>query len=356
MAYDSTTMNLPSSSSLKYLLTIETTCDETAAAVITDGLEVRSSVVSSQAKLHEKFAGVVPEIAARAHLESILPVLDETVKSAGISLAQIDAIAVATTPGLAGSLLVGLIAAKTLAAVLRKPLLAVNHLHAHIYACQMSAGRNVFPCVGLIVSGGHTSLYRCAGPSEFEFLGGTIDDAAGEAFDKVAAMLGLSYPGGPSISAAALTGNPKAYTFPRGLAGKQRPFDFSFSGLKTAVRYAICGPGKPLESAAPLTPHQVADLAASFQAAVVDSIADKTMRALRETGLRQLCVGGGVAANAALRERLKREASKIGVALEIAPLEMCTDNAIMGAIAWERYHAGKFETLELDITPGLVRG
>lgn len=338
------------------LLTIESTCDETAAAVITDSLTVLSSVVSSQAKLHERFAGVVPEIAARAHLERILPVLDETVRAAGISLAEIDAIAVATTPGLAGSLLVGLMAAKTLAVVLRKPLLAVNHLHAHIYACQMSAGRNVFPCVGLIVSGGHTSLYRCAGPSEFVQLGGTIDDAAGEAFDKVAAMLGLAYPGGPSISAAAKLGNEKKYAFPRSLAGKDRRFDFSFSGLKTAVRYAICGPGKPLESAPPLSPQQVADLAASFQAAVVDSLADKTMDALRSTGLKQLCVGGGVAANEKLRERLMAETARVGVSLEIAPLAMCTDNAIMGAIAWERFHAGKFESLELDITPGLVRG
>ena len=227
------------------ILTIETTCDETAAAVVAEDLQVLSSVVASQDQLHQRFAGVVPEIAARAHVERILPTIDEALKRAGVALTELDAVAVANTPGLAGSLLVGLAAAKALAAALHKPLVAINHLQAHIYACRMAAGRNVFPCVGLIVSGGHTSLYRCTDPTEFEYLGGTIDDAAGEAFDKVAAMLGLPYPGGPAISQSALSGNPRAYAFPRGLAGQRQRLDFSFSGLKTAVRYLIAGPGKP---------------------------------------------------------------------------------------------------------------
>src|SRR5438270_2055983 len=192
------------------ILTIETTCDETAAAVVSDDLRVLASVVASQDKLHQRFAGVVPEIAARAHVERILPVIDEALQRAGLQLGDIDAVAVANTPGLAGSLLVGLVAAKTLCVATGKPLVAVNHLHAHIYACRMAAGRDVFPCIGLIVSGGHPSLYRCDSPADFHYLGGTIDDAAGEAFDKVAAMLGLEYPGGPAISRAAERGNPRA--------------------------------------------------------------------------------------------------------------------------------------------------
>ncbi len=197
------------------VLTLETTCDETAAAVVNDHLEVLSSVVASQDALHQRYRGIVPEIAARAHVERIIPVIDEAVRRAEIDLADLSAVAVANTPGLAGSLVVGLVAAKTLCVALGKPLVAVNHLHAHVYACRISSGRNVFPCVGMIVSGGHSSLYVCRAPSEFEMLGGTIDDAAGEAFDKVASMLGLPYPGGPAISRAAEQGDPQAYAFPR---------------------------------------------------------------------------------------------------------------------------------------------
>jgi N6-L-threonylcarbamoyladenine synthase len=251
--------------------------------------------------------------------------------------------------------LVGLVAAKTLCVAAGKPLVAINHLHAHIYACRMAAGREVFPCVGLVVSGGHTSLYRCAAPTEFAYLGGTIDDAAGEAFDKVAAMLGLAYPGGPAISQAAERGNPRAHSFPRGLAGERDRLDFSFSGLKTAVRYAIAGPGRPDFAGARLSQQQVADLAASFQAAVVDSLVTKTLRAIEHTGLPRLCVGGGVAANRRLRERLACEAAQRGFELFIAPPELCTDNAVMGAIAFERLRAGKTEPLDLDVLPGLVR-
>jgi N6-L-threonylcarbamoyladenine synthase len=337
------------------ILTLETTCDETAAAVVTDRLEVLGAVVASQDDLHRRFGGVVPEIASRAHVERILPVIDETLRRAGLNLEDLDAVAVANTPGLAGSLLVGLVAAKALCVALDIPLIAINHLQAHIYACKLASGDDVFPCIGLIVSGGHTSLYRCRGPLDFELLGATIDDAAGEAFDKVAAMLGLGYPGGPVIQRAAEHGDPKAFRLPRAFLQDRQRLDFSFSGLKTAVRYAIAGPGRPDFSQIQLSPQQVADLAASFQEAVVDCLAGKAFLALEQTGERVLCVGGGVAANARLRQRLEQEAQASGIRLYIAPLRLCTDNAVMGAIAVERYRAGCFEPLDLDVMPGLVR-
>jgi N6-L-threonylcarbamoyladenine synthase len=337
------------------ILALETTCDETAAAVVTDELVVLSSVVASQDQLHRRFAGVVPEIAARAHVERILPTIDEALARAHVSLADLDAIAVANTPGLAGSLLVGLVAAKTLALAANKPLVAINHLHAHIYACRMAAGRDLFPCLGLIVSGGHTSLYRCSTATQFEYLGGTIDDAAGEAFDKVAALLGLPYPGGPAIGRAAVRGNPAAYRFPRGLSGDRERLDFSFSGLKTAVRYQILGPGKPDTSAVQLSEQEVADLAASFQEAVVDSLVAKSLQALDQTQMSVLCVGGGVAANQRLRQRLLAASQTHSFELHIAPPELCTDNAVMGAVAFERLRAGLTESLDLDVIPGLVR-
>lgn len=337
------------------LLTIETTCDETAAAVVTDELEVLGSVVASQDELHRPFRGVVPEIAARAHLERIVPVLDETLRRAGATWGDIDAIAVATTPGLAGSLLIGLVAAKTLSLVLGKPLVAVNHLHAHIYACRIASRTEIFPCVGLIVSGGHTSLYHCENAFTFRPLGGTIDDAAGEAFDKVATMLGLPFPGGPALARLAERGNPAAFSFPRSFLRDDERLDFSFSGLKTAVRYEIAGPGRPDLASVPLPESRAADLAASFQEAVVDCLVGKSLLALRRTGLARLCVGGGVAANRRLRSRLQEALAPLGTTLLIAPPELCTDNAVMGAIAVERLRAGLVEDLRLDTTPGLVR-
>ena len=335
------------------ILTLETTCDETAAAVVDEHLEVLASVVASQERLHEQFGGVVPEIAARAHVERILPVIDETLKRAGLTLDELDAIAVANTPGLAGSLLVGLAAAKGLCLATGLPLVAVNHLQAHIYACRLAARQEVFPCIGLIASGGHSSLYRCRTALDFDLLGGTIDDAAGEAFDKVASMLGLPFPGGPAIERAARDGNPKAHSFPRPFLKDDR-LDFSFSGLKTAVRYRIAGPGRP-PATAQLNPQEVADLAASFQEAVVDCLIGKSMAALERTGLAILCVGGGVAANARLREQLESATAQRGVTLHIPPLRLCTDNAVMGAIALERLKAGLVEPLDLDVYPGLVR-
>ena len=336
------------------ILTLETTCDETAAAIVTDSLEVLGSVVASQDKLHEKFGGVVPEIASRAHVENILPVIDETVRRAGITLDDVDAIAVANMPGLAGSLLVGLVAAKTLALALNKPLIAVNHLQAHIYACKVAFKEEVFPCVGLIVSGGHTSLYRCDGAIDFTLLGCTIDDAAGEAFDKVASMLGLPFPGGPAIQRAAANGNPKAHSFPRSLLREER-LAFSFSGLKTAVRYHLFGQGALPENLPPLSEKEVADIAASFQEAAVDCLVGKSVQAIEQTGMTTLCAGGGVAANARFRQKMEAAAQEKGFRLFIAPLSLCTDNAVMGAIAIERFRAGLFESLDLDASPGLLR-
>ncbi len=337
------------------LLALESTCDETAAAIVTEDLDVLASVVASQEDLHQAFGGVVPEIAARAHLERMLPVIDQALQRAELRLADLDAIAVATTPGLAGSLVVGLMAAKTLALITGKPLVAINHLQAHIYACQVAGKRSVFPCLGLIVSGGHTSLYNCPTAVDFEPLGGTIDDAAGEAFDKVASMLGLSYPGGPSIAEAAQRGDPRAHRLPRALLNDSSRLDFSFSGLKTAVRYLIAGPGKVDFTECRLSPAAVADIAASFQEAVVDCLVGKTELALERTGLQTLCVGGGVAANARFRDRLREMTQRRQVTLEIAPPALCTDNAVMGAIAFEKLRAGQAEALDLDVMPGLVR-
>jgi N6-L-threonylcarbamoyladenine synthase len=332
------------------ILTIETTCDETAAAVVTDRLDVLGSAVASQDELHRPFAGVVPEIASRAHVERILPVIDRALHQAGLRPGQLDAVAVANRPGLAGSLLVGLAAAKSLAVALRIPLVAIDHLQAHVYACRLAAKKDVFPCIGLIVSGGHTSLYRCGAPLDFTLLGGTIDDAAGEAFDKVATLLGLSYPGGPAIEAAARAGNPRAFAFPRSFLSEPSRLEFSFSGLKTAVRYRIQPPGEP-QRTAPLAGKELADIAASFQAAVGDCLAVKSIAALEQNGMRRLCVGGGVAANRALRARLEAECAGRGIELHIPPPALCTDNAVMGAIAVERLKAGLVAPLDLDAFP-----
>jgi len=337
-------------------LTIETTCDETAAAVVTDQLEVLGAVVASQEALHLRFGGVVPEIASRAHVERILPVIDATLKQAQVELADLDAVAVANEPGLSGSLLIGLMAAKTLCLAHDLPLIAIDHLQAHIYACRIASGQDVFPCVGLIVSGGHSNLYRCDSPLDFTPLGGTIDDAAGEAFDKVAAMLGLGYPGGPAIGRVAEQGNAQKYRLPRPLMSDRERLEFSFSGLKTAVRYELFGTGRPtMGTEANLAPQLVADMAASFQEAVIDCLVSKALLALEKTGYGRLCIGGGVAANKRFREVIQSASAKKDFELHIPPLKLCTDNAVMGAIAVEHYRAQEFESLDLDINAGLVR-
>jgi N6-L-threonylcarbamoyladenine synthase len=336
------------------LLALESSCDETAAAVIDRQRRVLSSVVATQHELHEVYGGVVPEIASRAHVERILPVIDQALHKAEASLSDIGAIAVATHPGLVGSLLVGLTAAKTLAMVLDVPLLAVNHIEAHLYACRMVAGRDVFPAVGMVVSGGHTNLYDCRSPVEFELLGSTTDDAAGEAFDKVAQVLGLEYPGGPRIEQVAKGGNPAAFPFPRTFLNEAR-LDFSFSGLKTAVLYAARGTPGARQSVPELTSQRIADLAASFQAAVVDVLVGKCDQALKQTGQSRLLVGGGVAANSSFRQKLQQLADRRKIEVVIAPNEYCTDNAAMGAIGWELWERGLFTPLDADVTPGLVR-
>lgn len=337
------------------LLALETSCDETAAAVVTEAGQVLSNVVSSQVDLHARFGGVVPEVASRAHVTSLIPVIEQSLLDSGISLRELSAIAVVTHPGLVGSLLVGLTAAKSLAWSLGLPLVAVNHIEAHLYACRMLAGKEIFPATGLVVSGGHTNLYDCESCTDLELLGSTIDDAAGEAFDKVAALLGLGYPGGPQIQKVAERGRADAYRFPRSFLKEER-LEFSFSGLKTAVLYEVAGtPPQPYDPAR-LDPQRVADLAASFQAAVVDVLVAKCRQALRARGRRVLCVGGGVAANRALRDGLEQLAKKERIELYIAPLNLCTDNAAMsGGLAWELFRRGQFADADLDVTPGLVR-
>lgn len=336
------------------MLAIESTCDETAAAVIDRQRRVLSNVVSTQEALHARFGGVVPEIASRAHVERILPVIDEALRQANAKLADLVVIAVATEPGLVGSLLVGLTAAKSLAWALGVPLVAVNHLEAHIYACQLAAEKNIFPCVGLVISGGHTNLYDCANACEFALLGTTIDDAAGEAFDKAAQILNLGYPGGPVIEQAAKTGNSSAVNFPRTFLHDEK-LQFSFSGLKTAILYEATGIPGARTQPPQLTPQRIADLAASFQAAVVDIVVAKCRQALIRTKHRRVCVGGGVAANKKLRSDLTKLTADLGVELLIAPWTYCTDNAAMSALGWEHFERGRFAELDLDVTPGLVR-
>lgn len=337
------------------LLTIESTCDETAAAVITAEGQVLGDCLATQERLHERFQGVVPEIAARAHLERILPVIDTALSRSGVDPMSLEAIAVANRPGLAGSLLVGLVAAKTLAVAWDKPLVSINHLHAHLYACQLASNEPVYPSIGLVVSGGHTSLYRCIDPLELRYLGGTIDDAAGEAFDKVATMLSLGFPGGPAVSELAKSGDATAHAYPRSML-RDPGFDFSFSGLKTAVRYSITGPGQQDFSQLELSDEAKADVCASFEAAVVDVLTAKAKRAVRQYDAPRLIVGGGVAANERLRRSLASAAESESFELVIAPPELCTDNAVMGAIAWEKIRRGEFAPLDLDVQPGLQRG
>lgn len=337
---------------MTHFLALETSCDETAAAVFTDDLTVKSSVVASQHDLHTRFGGVVPEIASRAHLRNLLPVIDEAVRKAGISLSDVGCVAVHNTPGLVGALLVGVTAAKTLSLALGVPLVAVNHVASHIYACRLAAGKDIFPCLGLVVSGGHTALFRCDTALSLELLGGTRDDAAGEAFDKVAAILGLGFPGGPAVEREAAAGNPEAFAFPRAFADSGR-LEFSFSGLKTAVLYACHG--QNVANAAPPGPGQKrADLAASFQEAVVDALALKCKQAMRQTGLTRVAVGGGVSANKRLRAKLAETCAKEGAELIIPPLSLCTDNAAMAALAVEKWKLGQFAPPELDAEPNFI--
>ncbi len=327
------------------VLGIETSCDETAVAVVEDGLKVLASTVASQVPLHRAYGGIVPEVACRAHVAALLPALETALKQSGISLKDVDAVAATHAPGLVGSLLVGLTAGKTLAWVLDRPFLAVNHLAAHLHATRMADPAAPYPAVTLLASGGHTALYLSRADGEDEAVGRTVDDAAGEAFDKAAKVLGLGYPGGPEIDRLAASGRADAIDFPRGEG--PGPYDFSFSGLKTAVLYRCRGPrGKdPLA----LTEPEKADVAASFQEAVVDALVARTMAAARDLGAASVRLSGGVACNRRLRAKIKEEAEQAGMAAVCPPPALCTDNAAMVAgLAGILLAKGERSSLDVD--------
>ncbi|MCK4659522.1 MAG: tRNA (adenosine(37)-N6)-threonylcarbamoyltransferase complex transferase subunit TsaD [Phycisphaerae bacterium] len=334
------------------LLGIETSCDETAAAVVDDGRHVRSSVVASQIEFHRKFGGVVPEIASRKHLEVLNNVIAEALSDSGCSPDDLDAVAVTQGPGLVGALLIGVTAAKTLCWLWGKPLVAVDHICAHTVSPAIRLETPPWPAVALVVSGGHTTLFYVQDFLEIERLGATTDDAAGEAFDKVATILGLPYPGGPSIEACARDGDPRAVVFPRTMLGRES-LDFSFSGIKTAVLYYVHGPGRTSGGLQKMSPSDIADTAASFQQAVVDVLVAKTMRAVSRTHADTVVLGGGVAANAVLRQALRRECEHRDLTLHCADLAYCGDNAVMiAAHGHHLFHAGQIADLALDVYSG----
>jgi N6-L-threonylcarbamoyladenine synthase len=331
------------------LLGVESSCDETAAAVVRGGREICSSVVVSQIGEHAPFGGVVPEIAGRSHLRAILPVIEQALSEAAVSLDDLDAIAVTSRPGLIGSLLVGLSAAKALAFTRGLPLVAVDHIEAHVYSGTMELEPSApvpYPCAALVVSGGHTSLYRVDSPLKMERLTSTLDDAAGEAFDKVAWLLGLPYPGGPSVSALAAEGDPASIDFPR-CRGKDAAF--SFSGLKTAVLYHLRGNDALAATPSPEEIPDRANVAASFQEAVVDSLVAPTVRAARDLGLETVIVVGGVACNRRLRERMAAACEQAGLGWHFPAPAYCTDNAAMIAgLGWHLLQAGRTSSLDAD--------
>jgi N6-L-threonylcarbamoyladenine synthase len=329
------------------VLGIETSCDETAVAVVEDGLKVLSNVLSSQHEIHARFGGVVPELASRAHVERLNPLLDVALAEAGMRWSDVDAVAVTRGPGLVGALLVGLATAKAVALALDAPLVAVNHLEGHIYANFLEHGPPEPPYVSLIVSGGHTMLVYTPEEQRYEVLGQTVDDAAGEAFDKVARFLGLGFPGGPELDRLARKGDPKAVDFPRAMAGSG-DYDFSLSGLKTAVVRHV----RKEEREGKKTP--IPDLAASFQEAVVDVQVQKTMAAAEEKGAASVLLGGGVVANSRLRERMAEEAERRGIRLLFPSPELCTDNAAMiASVGFFRLMRGERASFDVGADPGL---
>ena len=324
------------------ILGIETSCDETAAAVVVGGHQVRSSVVSSQVDIHARFGGVVPEIASRAHVDLLAPVVAQALVEAGLDGPELDAVAATTGPGLVGSLLVGVSSAKALALVWGVPFVAVNHLEAHLYAALVEDPSLELPLVVLLVSGGHTMLVAMEGHGRYRLLGSTLDDAAGEAFDKVARYLGLGYPGGPAIDRIAMEGDPGAIAFPRAMYSDG--LDFSFSGLKTAVINHV---RKHPEVS-------TADVAASFQEAVVDVLVAKARRAAHQIGAKGLALGGGVAANSVLRERFLSACVEDGIHGFLPSRAMCTDNAAMvAAAAWWRLGSDGPSSLDHGADPNL---
>jgi N6-L-threonylcarbamoyladenine synthase len=333
------------------ILGIESSCDETAASVLADGSKVLSSVVASQTELHSKYGGVVPEIASRAHIESIYPVVSQALKKAGVERDAIDAIAVANRPGLTIALMVGVTAAKALSFAWEKPLISIDHLHAHIQSAVLGNEDLELPAAALIVSGGHTSLYDYHSPLQPVLMGSTIDDAAGEAFDKVASILGLPYPGGPAIEKTAKDGYSNAIRFPRSLLNKDT-LDFSFSGVKTAVLYHCRGQDmKGKNKIESMSKKERADIAASFQQAVVDVLVEKTKRAAEKINAKTILIGGGVAANTALREQMREMCESLTPPRKLLTAEKkyCTDNAVMiASLGWHKYKQGILEGLELE--------
>jgi len=322
------------------VLGIESSCDETAAAVVRDGSILLSNVIASQVKVHERYGGVVPEIASRKHIEAIVPVILQALEDAGTTLAGIDGIAVTRGPGLIGSLLVGLSAAKAIAFARRLPLVGVNHLEGHVAAAFLTESPPAFPFVALVVSGGHTTIYRVDGFQRFTVLGQTRDDAAGEAFDKAAKLLEIGYPGGVVIDRLAKQGNREAIPFPRAMRDS---LDFSFSGLKTSLLTRL------KKRDAPFAPEELPDLAASYQEAICDVLVEKTLRAAAMASATRVVVCGGVAANSRLRERFRTEGAAAGIEVFIPPPILCTDNAAMIAVVGTHLlKAGRRDELNLN--------
>ncbi len=328
-------------------LGIESSCDETAASVVEGGRRILSSVVASQSELHQAYGGVVPEIASRRHIELIMPVVDKALQDAGVRPRELACVAATYGPGLVGSLLVGLMAAKALAYALKLPFVGVNHIEGHLYANFLEHPSLEPPAVCLTVSGGHTELLYVEDFGVYRRLGRTRDDAAGECLDKVGRVLGLPYPAGPQIDRLAAEGNPQAFRLPRGLAGEES-FDFSFSGLKTAALNEINTLRQRGE------PVPLADFAASLLEAVVDVLVERTIRAARATGVRRVLLSGGVAANRRLRERMRRACDEEGLELYFPSLSLCTDNAAMIASAgYFRFMRGERSPLSLNAVPNL---
>jgi N6-L-threonylcarbamoyladenine synthase len=328
------------------ILAIETSCDETAAAVVADGTRILSNIIASQTGLHAKYGGVFPEVASRRHIEVIHAVVDEAMRQAHIGFGDLDCIAVTRGPGLVGSLLVGMNMAKGLAVSRNLPLLGINHIEGHIYSLWLTedAPNIRFPLLTLVVSGGHTDLFLMTGHGQYQLLGTTLDDAAGEAFDKVGRLLGLPYPGGPAIDQASDRGNPSTFRFPRAVMDQEYGYNFSFSGLKTAVMRQVNQYHSP--GVLPVN-----DLAASFQAAVVETLVSKTAQAAGEFDVTAVHIAGGVSANRALRQAMNEQ---LHVPVRFPPLDLCTDNAAMiGAAAHFHLIRGRTDGLDLDVVPSL---